>query len=536
MTKKTTIKYISDLMNNPARLTAGDQGSIGGLRQSFPYFVPVRYLDAVTMHRESPYSPTMLSAISPYMGNWILFSDFMEASLQVATNDITDTSNMQEPEKLPEVVEETSIPSEQETIIITHDVVEETPLFTLISPYTEEAITAVADNDTVSDDIEITETAPNAPEVTEVEIATEDDLAQIIPDTVVDEAEILNEPAIIEDILPEEIHVIEIVSDNETMIPVMVEEELVIATEPTVIENITPEENQITDNSDATEILLPTEIAEEVVTEAELNVNDITPTENSIITEQLETSNNVEVMAETNIIENITDTTTDIEEEHKNFWSQGDEEKNTTTTEDNTLSSVAAPIPDQLPIKKTPAPEPTAQSQIPDEEFRPTQHSRQEKPLIYPIYTEDYFLQQGEKISPVLPTDIDRLKTAEEVAKSLMVMMSFSEWLLHFKSSTEKQKEETKDQRALKTMWQKEKLAAAIEEENEEIPENVFEMAVNSITKEDGLASESLADIYIKQGKLDKAIDMYRKLSLRNPQKNAYFALKIEEILKEKQL
>jgi tetratricopeptide (TPR) repeat protein len=116
-----------------------------------------------------------------------------------------------------------------------------------------------------------------------------------------------------------------------------------------------------------------------------------------------------------------------------------------------------------------------------------------------------------------------------------MVMMSFSEWLLHFKSSTEKQKEENKDQRALKTMWQKEKLAAAIEEENEEIPESVFEMAVNSIAKEDGLASESLAEIYIKQGKYDKAMDMYRKLSLRNPQKNAYFARKIEEILKEKQ-
>ena len=83
-------------------------------------------------------------------------------------------------------------------------------------------------------------------------------------------------------------------------------------------------------------------------------------------------------------------------------------------------------------------------------------------------------------------------------------------------------------------MWQKEKLAAAIEEENEEIPENVFEMAVNSITKEDGLASEPLAEIYIKQGKPDKAIDIYRKLSLRNPQKSAYFALKIEGILKEK--
>jgi pentatricopeptide repeat protein len=107
--------------------------------------------------------------------------------------------------------------------------------------------------------------------------------------------------------------------------------------------------------------------------------------------------------------------------------------------------------------------------------------------------------------------------------------------LLHFKHTTEKQKEETKDQRALKTMWQKEKLAAAMQEENEEIPENVFEMAVNSITKEDDLASESLANIYIKQGKYDKAIDMYRKLSLRNPQKSAYFATKIDEVLKEKQ-
>ena len=83
-------------------------------------------------------------------------------------------------------------------------------------------------------------------------------------------------------------------------------------------------------------------------------------------------------------------------------------------------------------------------------------------------------------------------------------------------------------------MWQKEKLAAALEEENEEIPENVFEMAVNSIKNEEDLVSESLAEIMIKQGKFDKAIEMYRKLSLRNPQKNAYFAGKIEKLIKER--
>ena len=155
--------------------------------------------------------------------------------------------------------------------------------------------------------------------------------------------------------------------------------------------------------------------------------------------------------------------------------------------------------------------------------------------LISAVYTQDYFLQQGERIPDELPDEISSDKEKEEAEKALMVMMSFSEWLLHFKSTTLKQQEEKKDQKALKTMWQKEKLAAALEEENEEIPENVFEMAVNSITKEDGLASESLAEIYIKPGKYDKAMDMYRKLSLRNPQKNAYFARKIEEVLKEKQ-
>ena len=174
----------------------------------------------------------------------------------------------------------------------------------------------------------------------------------------------------------------------------------------------------------------------------------------------------------------------------------------------------------------------TDEPAIPAEEIMP-----EEEMIFTPVYAEDYFYQQGIKISGELPEadEFQAGEAEEEAEKSLMVMMSFTEWLLHFKSSSEKQQSEAEGQKAIKTMWQKEKLAAALEEENEEIPENVFEMAVNSITKEEGLASESLADIYIKQQKYDQAIEMYRKLSLRNPQKNAYFARKIEEVLKEKQ-
>lgn len=45
-----------------------------------------------------------------------------------------------------------------------------------------------------------------------------------------------------------------------------------------------------------------------------------------------------------------------------------------------------------------------------------------------------------------------------------------------------------------------------------------------------GLVTESFAKILIKQGKIDQAIEVYEKLSLKNGEKKAYFAEKIEEL------
>ena len=52
------------------------------------------------------------------------------------------------------------------------------------------------------------------------------------------------------------------------------------------------------------------------------------------------------------------------------------------------------------------------------------------------------------------------------------------------------------------------------------------------IDEEDDLVSEELAEIYLLQGLKCEAIEIYRKLSLLNSEKSAYFAEKIENIEK----
>ena len=52
------------------------------------------------------------------------------------------------------------------------------------------------------------------------------------------------------------------------------------------------------------------------------------------------------------------------------------------------------------------------------------------------------------------------------------------------------------------------------------------------IDDEDDLVSEDLAEIYLLQGLKCEAIEIYRKLSLLNSEKSAYFAEKIENIEK----
>ena len=159
---------------------------------------------------------------------------------------------------------------------------------------------------------------------------------------------------------------------------------------------------------------------------------------------------------------------------------------------------------------------------------------KEEETLIQPLFTDNYFQHPGINVPDAIPADLDKAQEPEEKdEKALLVMMGFDEWLMFLKKKNDAKRSEEEDKAMLRSMWQREKLAAAIGEEDDNIPEAVFEMAINSIDREEIMVSESLAEIHVKQGRFDKAIEIYRKLSLQNPEKKTYFAAKINHLNKE---
>ena len=64
--------------------------------------------------------------------------------------------------------------------------------------------------------------------------------------------------------------------------------------------------------------------------------------------------------------------------------------------------------------------------------------------------------------------------------------------------------------------------------ETEQIPIEV--LGKNSIKSDDSLDTETLAVVLEKQGKLEKAVEVYEKLIVKYPEKSSTFALRISEL------
>jgi len=70
-------------------------------------------------------------------------------------------------------------------------------------------------------------------------------------------------------------------------------------------------------------------------------------------------------------------------------------------------------------------------------------------------------------------------------------------------------------------------------EPEKETPNVAASLAAKSVAQDDEIISETLAKIFAKQGRKEHAIDIYLKLSLKFPEKKAYFADQIENLTKK---
>ncbi len=115
-----------------------------------------------------------------------------------------------------------------------------------------------------------------------------------------------------------------------------------------------------------------------------------------------------------------------------------------------------------------------------------------------PYHTVDYFASQGIKFVP-------EEKPTDRFGKQLK---SFTEWL-----KTMKQLPKTETSKITDITPDK----------------KVEQMAEHSIDESE-VVTETMAEVWIKQGNKEKAIETYNKLSLLNPDKSAYFASLAEQL------
>lgn len=146
----------------------------------------------------------------------------------------------------------------------------------------------------------------------------------------------------------------------------------------------------------------------------------------------------------------------------------------------------------QVEEKTIPAPSPS----LPVIEKAETKN---EALVFEPYYTIDYFASQGIK------TVVEE-KPKDRLGQQLK---SFTEWLKTIRQMPPQQ------------------IASMTNDTGSE--EKVVQLATLSLDEEN-VNTESMAEVWIKQGQPEKAIKIYEKLSLLNPSKSSYFALLIEKL------
>lgn len=124
----------------------------------------------------------------------------------------------------------------------------------------------------------------------------------------------------------------------------------------------------------------------------------------------------------------------------------------------------------------------------------------EDSPIVFQSYhTIDYFASQGIRLQQ---GDLTKDRFGQQ-------LKSFTDWL-----------------RSMKKLPAYESAATPQDEAGQQ---RVIRNAEASV-REKEVVTEAMAEVWIKQGHPEKAIDIYNKLSLLDPAKSAYFATKIDQL------
>ena len=125
---------------------------------------------------------------------------------------------------------------------------------------------------------------------------------------------------------------------------------------------------------------------------------------------------------------------------------------------------------------------------------KPVTESEQLPYKASPYHTIDYFASQGIK--------------ADTQDKLTYKVKKFTDWLKQMKGTGQQPAD------------------LGTDAETERIIETIAQ--TSNETKD--IVTEAMAEVLVKQGKTEKALQLYKKLSFLNPAKSTYFAAKIEEL------
>ena len=139
-----------------------------------------------------------------------------------------------------------------------------------------------------------------------------------------------------------------------------------------------------------------------------------------------------------------------------------------------------------------------------------------------------------QSLEDIVIPKIDLSKSQEELSREMMLLEEKRKSLDELKSLIELRlvelRRENEESKNKENTLSKTEIIDKFIAENPQIsrPKQEFYdpmvVAQTSVLDKENIISETLATIYLNQGYVDKAISMYEKLSLKNPEKSVYFA------------